>query len=273
VASGRPLRHTRPVPEVLEVELARRAVAPLLPGARVRRVATTDPIVVGPGVDELVAGVRLLGLGRIGKQLVLATERGPVGVHFGMTGRWLVDDVSTIGELAYSSRSSHERWDRWVLELAVGRRVTRRLRLHDPRRLARVVVAPPVQRLGPDALTLTRTELAAALARRAAPLKAVLLDQTAVAGLGNLLVDEVLWWAGLDPRRPGRSLDADEVRTLHAQVRRRLPVMMRRGGSHTGVLSPDVRGISGWPCPRDGTPMERSVVGGRTTIWCSLHQT
>ena len=61
--------------------------------------------------------------------------------------------------------------------------------------------------LGPDALTLTRRELAAALARRRAPLKAVLLDQTAVAGLGNMLVDEVLWWAGLDPRRPAALAD------------------------------------------------------------------
>lgn len=264
------------VPEVLEVEAARRAVGPLVTGARVRRVVVTDPLVVGPGVDELVGGVRLLGLDRVGKQLVLVTERGPVGVHFGMTGRWLVDDVSTIGELAYGSRTTNPRWDRWALDLATrspgGRPVVRRLTLHDPRRLARVVVAPDVARLGPDVLTLTRAQLAAALAGRAAPLKAVLLDQTAVAGLGNLLVDEVLWWAALDPYRPARSLGAEEVRVLHTQIRRRLPVLMRRGGSHTGTLSPEVRAVRDGPCPRDGAPLRRVTVGGRTTVWCAVHQ-
>jgi formamidopyrimidine-DNA glycosylase len=258
------------VPEVLEVELARRVVAPLIIGWRVRRVLVTDPIVVGPGVDELVPGARVESVSRVGKQLVVDTDRGPVGVHFGMTGRWLVDDVSPIGELAYGSGSTDSRWDRWVLELSRGRR-SLTLRLHDPRRLARVVVGPEVDRLGPDALTLTRPDLAAALGRRSAPLKAVLLDQEAIAGLGNMLADEVLWWSGLDPRRPARSLTPSEVAVLHSQVRRRLPIMMRRGGSHTGVLTPAVRG-GGDVCPRDGAPLARATIGGRTTVWCSLHQ-
>ena len=99
----------------------------------------------------------------------------------------------------------------------------------------------------------------------------MLLDQTAVAGLGNMLVDEVLWWAGLDPHRPAASLTADEVAALQRAIRRRLPVMGRRGGSHTGTLSPAVRGAGG-PCPRDGAVLRRDVVGGRTTIWCGDHQ-
>ena len=72
-----------------------------------------------------------------------------------------------------------------------------------------------------------------------------------MAGLGNMLVDEVLWWAGLDPQRPARSLTADEVAALQRSIRRRLPVMLRRGGSHTGTLSPAVRAAVGL-CPRDG---------------------
>lgn len=260
------------MPEVLEVELARRGVADVLGGALVRRVLVTDDLVVGPGVDDVIAGAEIERLDRVGKQLILVTDRGPVGVHFGMTGRWLLDDVSTIGELAYGSGSDHARWDRWVLEVKpAGRRAVRRLRLHDPRRLARVRLDPDVDRLGPDALSLTRRQLHAALARRTAPVKAVLLDQEAIAGLGNMLVDEVLWWSGTDPRRPARSLDADEVAALQSAIRRRLPVMLRRGGSHTGVLSPDVR-HGDVPCPRDGAPFRRAVVGGRTTLWCSAHQ-
>ena len=147
----------------------------------------------------------------------------------------------------------------------------RRVRLHDPRRLGRVRLDPDLSRLGPDVLTLRRGELVRALAHRRAPVKAVLLDQGAIAGLGNLLVDETLWWASLDPRRRADTLDAIELETLHRTIRRRLPIMMRRGGSHTGTLSPAVRAIGG-PCPRDGGPLARMTVGGRTTVWCPSHQ-
>ena len=184
-----------------------------------------------------------------------------------MTGRLLVDDEAAIDRLAYSGRSRDPVWDRWAVRLDDGRLV----RLHDPRRLGRVRLDPDLSRLGPDALTLRRAELAAALAGRRAPLKAVLLDQSAIAGLGNLLVDEILWWASLDPRRPAGSLPPDEVGGLQRTIRRRLPIMMRRGGSHTGTLSPVVRS-SGGQCPRTARRSRASRVGGRTTVWCPSHQ-
>ena len=125
-------------------------------------------------------------------------------MHFGMTGRLLRDGAAAaIDRLAYGAASDDERWDRWVARLDDGSRV----RFHDPRRLGRIWLHPSFDALGPDALTLTRRQLAAALAGRRAPLKAVLLDQGTIAGLGNMLVDEVLWWAGLDPHRRAASLD------------------------------------------------------------------
>jgi formamidopyrimidine-DNA glycosylase len=257
------------MPEILEVELARRALVPLV-GSRVVAVEASDPLVVGPGVDDVIRGARLVDVARRGKQLVLDTSHGPVGVHFGMTGRWLIDGVSPLGELAYGSRSDATGWDRWALRLRQAK-TSVNLRLHDPRRLARVVLDPDVERLGPDALGLTKGELRDALAGRRTALKAVLLDQTAVAGLGNLLVDEVLWWSGLSPLRIARELDDAEVARLHTQIRRRLPVMLRRGGSHRGELSPVVRAALG-VCPRDGRPLARTAVGGRTTVWCPAHQ-
>src|SRR5688500_7655171 len=238
-----------------------------LVGGQVLRVERTDPLVVTEGVDAMIRGATVTGFDRRGKQLVLVTDGPSVGIHLGMTGRVLLDDVSTIGKLAYGGRDDHPRWDRWALLFRSGRR----LRLHDPRRLARVVLDPDLARLGPDALTLRRADLAEALHRRRAPLKAVLLDQHAIAGLGNMIVDEVLWWAGLDPHRVAGDLSGEEVCNLHAQLRRRLPVMLRRGGSHTGTLSPVVRMHLG-PCPRDGHQLVRSVVGGRTTVWCPVHQ-
>lgn len=261
-----PVCQTSPVPEILEVELTRRGVAPVV-GRRVESVERTDPLVVGDGVDIEIVGSVITGLDRVGKQLVVLTDGPTVGVHLGMTGRLLVDDISTIGELAYGAGSDAARWDRWVLALSGGMR----LRLHDPRRFARVVLDADLSRLGPDALTLRRRALAAVLAGRKAPLKAVLLDQHAIAGLGNMLVDEVLWSCGLDPRRVAGGLTDEEIVNLHRTIRRRLVAMMRRGGSHTGRLSPSVRAPGG-VCARDGTPLARAVVGGRTTVWCPQHQ-
>ena len=101
-------------------------------------------------------------------------------------------------------------------------------------------------------------------------LKARLLDQRRVAGLGNLLVDEALWRAGLSPLREARSLDAPESARLHRNIRRTLAVLGERGGSHTGDLQP--ARVRGGCCPRDGTPLRREQVGGRTTYWCPEHQ-
>jgi formamidopyrimidine-DNA glycosylase len=260
-------RQTRPVPEILEVELTRRAAQELL-GRRVVAVERTDPLVVVGDVDDVVRGALLEGLDRRGKVLVVHTDGPSLGLHFGMTGRLLRSGApAAIERLAYGAGSDDERWDRWVVTLDDGSR----LRFHDPRRLGRVWTSPDLDLLGPDALALTRAELAAALAGRRAPLKAVLLDQSAVAGLGNMLVDEVLWWAGLDPRRRARSVAPEDVAVLHRAIRRRLPVMLRRGGSHTGTLSSEVRAAVA-TCPRDGAPLERTLVGGRGTIWCRAHQ-
>jgi formamidopyrimidine-DNA glycosylase len=255
------------VPEVLELELTRRAALELV-GRRIVAVERTDPLVVDPGVDDAVRGCRIEGVDRRGKVLELATDGPAIGLHFGMTGRLLRDGTAAaVDRLAYGASSDDERWDRWVARLDDDSR----LRFHDPRRLGRVWLEPDLDRLGPDALTLTRAQLERALAGRRAPLKAVLLDQEAVAGLGNMLVDEVLWWAGLDPRRPAASLGPDDVAALQRTVRRRLPVMLRRGGSHTGTLSPERRGAGG-RCPRDGAELQRDLVGGRTTVWCPTHQ-
>jgi formamidopyrimidine-DNA glycosylase len=254
------------VPEVLEVELTRRAAGSLV-GRRFVAVERTDALVVASGVDEAVVDTMIEALDRRGKVLAVHTDGPTVGLHFGMTGRLLRDDTPVALErLEYGSLGEDARWDRWVARLDDGSR----LRFHDPRRLGRIWLEPQLDVLGPDALSLTRRQLEMALHGRRAPVKAVLLDQAAVAGLGNMLVDEVLWWAGIDPHRPAGALTPSEVAELHRVIRRRLPVMLRRGGSHTGTLSPTQR--AGGVCPRDGGELRRDVVGGRTTVWCPAHQ-
>jgi len=142
--------------------------------------------------------------------------------------------------------------------------------MRDPRRLGGVILDPDEELLGPDALTLTLRQLRAALGESTAPLKARLMDQHRIAGLGNLLTDEILWRAGLDPQRPARSLGEDEVRRLHRHIRAGLDRLWERGGSHTGDLQVERR--RGGVCPKDGTALSRRTIGGRTTYSCPLHQ-
>jgi formamidopyrimidine-DNA glycosylase len=89
--------------------------------------------------------------------------------------------------------------------------------------------------------------------------------------LSTPAADEVLWWAGIDPHRSADGLDDADVDRLAHAIRRRLPIMLRRGGSHRGTLSPAVRAECP-PCDRDGCPLQRDTVGGRTAVWCPQHQ-
>lgn len=255
------------MPEILEVELYRRAAEAVV-GARVLVAEARDELVVADrSLPDALSGRRIEAAHRHGKLLLLLTDGPTVGVHFGMTGRLVIGDHGPIGALAYGASCDEPRWDRFVLHLDDGRR----LRLSDPRRLARVWVDPDTTALGPDALTLRLADLRCAVSGRAAPIKAVLLDQQVIAGLGNLLTDEVLLRSGLDPARPARSLTDVELGRLHRAIRKALPSLLVRGGSHQGRLSVDHR-HAGAPCPVDGTPLQRRTIGGRTTFSCPLHQ-
>jgi len=187
-----------------------------------------------------------------------------LGVHLGMSGRVLIDGEEAGDPLIYASNRHVPEWVRFGLRFGDGGA----LALRDPRRLGAVELDPDEDRLGPDALTLTKRELDPVLTKSRAPLKAVLMDQSRVAGLGNLLVDEALWRAGLDPARSAASLDAEERRTLHRAIRDTVRVLGRRGGSHTGDNPRDLD----VPCPREGAALIRRTVGGRTTFSCPVHQ-
>jgi formamidopyrimidine-DNA glycosylase len=168
--------------------------------------------------------------------------------------------------LEYSSNRDETAWDRFTIEFDGGGR----LRINDPRRLGGVELDPVESRLGPDAFTLRRADLRRALHSRA-PVKAVLLDQHRIAGLGNLLADECCWRAGIDPARIANELSEAEIGRLHRAIRSALPAMLETGGSHSGRLDVALR-VRGTVCPRDGTPLLRRTIGGRTTYSCPVHQ-
>ncbi len=254
------------MPEGLEAEIHRRA-AEVLVRRRISAVtvdaACGDPVALGG-----LVGARVLGVGRAGKHVIVRTSAGDLGMHFGMTGRLIVDGVPAMGGLEYGSNRDDPAWDRFTM---VAGRVA--VRVNDPRRWSRYTLDPDVGALGVDLLA-DREALGGALAavrHRRAPVKAVLLDQSVIAGVGNLIADEVLFTAGIDPRVSFCDLDDMRFARLVDAVARRPAEMLAAGGSHTGVLGPPVRHPGGG-CPLDGAPLERVTVGGRTTFICPVHQ-
>lgn len=256
------------MPEGLEAETWR-AASEVTIGRAIVRVVVDDRF-APPGFAEEVTGEAITGVRRVGKIVLLDTTGPTIGLHFGMTGRLIVDGHAPIDRLQYASARDDSAWDRLIVFGAEGE--VPMLRLNDPRRLGHVSLDPDTASLGVDFTAVTPRRLSGALDRRRAPIKTLLLDQTVVAGLGNFCADEVLWWSAIAPHRPGDQLTADDVERLSGAIRRRLPIMLRRGGSHTGVLSPTVREACS-PCGRCGQPLRRDRLGGRTTVWCPGHQT
>jgi formamidopyrimidine-DNA glycosylase len=270
------------VPEILEVEATRRAVAAHALQRTIASVDAPDAWYLKRGltptvISAVLPGRRFVAARRHGKLLLLDTSAadgraddpvpGPtVGLHLGMTGRVLVDGTPTGDPLRFAANRDTPAWHRFTVRFTDGGTLTMR----DPRRLGAVLLDPDETRLGIDAFDLTTAQLRDRLTSRRTPVKAALLQQRDVAGLGNLLVDEILWRARIDPRREAASLDAPEHRRLAAAVRTTLRTLGRRGGSHTGDLM-DARHPDG-RCPRDGTRLRHATVGGRSTWWCPRHQ-
>jgi formamidopyrimidine-DNA glycosylase len=263
------------MPEILEVEryraFAERALErPItkvwMVDARYGRGGTTPARLRAALVGRSFTAAR-----RRGKLMLLDTDGPTLGVRFGMTGGLAIDGEEALDRLLYGPGVFGEQWVRARIFFEDGGF----LLFHDPRRFGSLELAPDESKLGPDALTVTRAELAAALrippgrTAPAAPLKARLMDQDRLAGIGNLLADEILWRAALDPRRRD-ALDDEELKNLHKTLRATLRELGREGGSHMGDLQDERH--SGGRCPLDGTELSVATVGGRTTYWCPKHQ-
>jgi formamidopyrimidine-DNA glycosylase len=247
------------LPELPEAERARQQLDRVL-GREIVAVDDRDTYVCRPHAPGEIAaalvGHRLTATHRRGKFLWVETDGGPeLGLHLGMAGRIAVDEAE-----------APRAWDRFVLEFADGGRMA----LRDKRRLSRAVLEPDFSHVGPDAAEIGRDAFRARFGRGAAPLKARLLDQGVVAGVGNLLADEILWRARLSPRRPAGDLSTGDLDRLRRTIRAAMRDAIRRGGAHTGHLNPHRH--PGGSCPRCGTALERATIGGRTTFWCPACQ-
>jgi formamidopyrimidine-DNA glycosylase len=271
------------VPELPEVESARSVIERAALGRRIVAVDDSDSYVCRPHppgeIGRALVGRRLTVAHRQGKSMWCETsgvgrKRSPgptLGIHLGMSGKIVIanpngDEIDG-GDYWEGGRARGDyRYSRFALTFADGGR----LMLVDPRRLGRVRLDPPVELLGPDAAKITPAGFRAAISHGTAPVKARLLDQHALAGVGNLLADEILWLAKVNPARPVRELTRAELDRLLRALRRAVAAALRKDGVHTLTIIPFRK--AGAMCPRDGAPMTKGTVGGRTTWWCSREQ-
>ena len=269
------------MPELPEVETVRRQLEPVLVGRRFDRVEISDPRLVRPFEPVAVAaeleGERVAEVDRRGKYLIFRFESGRVLlVHLRMTGSF---------RHRRNGMGEDDPHRRAVVRLDDGSDVAYR----DVRRFGTWLLVEPdelepylADRLGEEPLLtgFTPARLARRLAGRRAPVKAALLDQRTLAGLGNIYVDEALWRARIHPKRPARDLDANDVRRLHGAIRSVLKTAIERRGStlrdystprgRRGSMQREfkVYGRENQPCDRCGTPIEKTRAGGRGTWYC-----
>lgn len=253
------------MPELPDVEGFRRHLARALPDRRVRRVEVRDPGVLrnttAQGLGRQLHDHRFEAPRRHGKWLILPTDGPALLVHSGMTGH----------PHFAPSDADDEPMERLVVGLDRGE-----LRYTDQRKLRGVwiaddddAIADIVGDQGPDALAIDLDTFVERLAGRRGALKPALMDQTVLAGLGNLLSDEICWQARIEPTRPVPDLAPDDVRRLHTTMRRVLRTSVRH--ERVPALPRWLTGVRDDPdphCPRCGTALRRGRSGGRTTLWC-----
>ena len=274
------------MPELPEVETVRRFLAPVVEGRRFVDVEVRHPRTGRRNTNPADVADRLRGrvierLDRHGKFLLGHLDSEMTWVtHLGMSGRVVIAKPGDAEVL-----HTH-----FVARTNDGAEV----RLVDPRTFGFVAVFTPEElvtqlNLGRDALSdLPRTpQLTAALDGRTAPIKSLLLDQRIIAGLGNIYADEVLHLARVRPTRPGGSLSPLEMAKLRRSIKPLLEAGIAAGGTSLNDLAyllPDgqagdyldrlrVYGREGQPCRRCGTPIQRVVVGGRSSYFCPQCQT
>lgn len=303
------------MPELPEVEHLRRSLEPHLLGRHVRSAALRRRDVcdsfefrgssarrVRTSPAHLLEGAAITHLLRHGKQLAIVADSGAVlVVQLGMSGRLTIADPSEP-----LPKHTHATWS---LEQPSTDRVRGRagstnraplvapssprlLLFTDPRRFGGLTTYPSLEllhqhrwaALGPDALTITDTELTQRLAQTNRAIKAALLDQEILAGVGNIYADEALFEARIAPTTIARTIPAAPVSALAAAFRLVLGRAVAAGGSTlrnyvdasgqpgTAQAGHQVYGRAAQPCLRCGSPLRSGVIAQRTTVWCSQCQ-
>lgn len=273
------------MPELPEVEITRRHLESTMVGrtfaeVRLTHVRTARHNASPAEVETRLRHRKVIAVGRHGKFLEVSLDDGQVMVaHLGMSGRWSINDDEEVPHTHFTGVLDDGSTVRFIDPRTFGF-----VAVYDEEDLAQSGVG----RLGPDAWTdpPAADELAARLSDRSATIKALLLDQGPMAGLGNIYADEALFGAGIHPLIPGGELSRDDCERLLAAVSDVLDVAIAHGGTtldDLAYLLPDGRagdnmarlrvyGREGEPCDDCGTPIERVVVRARSTHFCPTCQ-
>jgi len=283
------------MPELPEVDAARVLLRRVAAGRTISRVwCARDPIVFEAlpprRFRQALLGRRVRGVGRHGKHLWLELDERPWPCfHFGMTGGFHAPRTQGV-RLVSSGHRTEDAWPPRFVKLRLTFDDGGELAMSDARRLGRIRLRAdprsesPISELGFDALlglpSLAR--FSALLAERSAPVKALLLDQGPISGLGNIYADEALHIAGIHPLRPGNSLSPEDLERLRTAVVQVLSIAIENGGTSLDDLAyllPDgsegenldqllVYGRADLPCGNCGTPIERIVIRARSSHFC-----
>ena len=265
------------MPELPEVETVKNELLPYVVGHNITGVTLFwEGIVRQPSVKEFCSrliGQEITGVARRGKYLILRLTSGDLlFIHLKMSGSLLVDQ----------DLSEPSKYTRAIIHLDKGTNIFFR----DPRKFGTMQLVKDsnsiISKLGPEPLetSFTPQALAQRLAKRKAPIKAVLLDQNFIAGIGNMYADEALFAARLHPRRPSGSLSPDEIERLHRAIQQVLwSAISNKGASVNTYFRPggelgtahfqfQVAHRGGKPCPACGVPIQRRPIRNRCTYFC-----
>ena len=274
------------MPELPEVEHARKCLARWLTGATIAKVRVVDDRIL----DEAVSSVRVVkalanrtvtSVERRGKWLRIVLDRGFVFSHLGMTGKWVAAAERE------PVRFEKVRFDLSHEQSPARSREPAHVCYVDPRLFGRFVVAredlAAWNELGPDPLLdgIDVAVLRAGLARRKIAIKPALLDQSLLAGVGNIQATEALWFARVDPRKKCPNLTPAEVAAIARGIRRsiRATLALQEGPTlryvaESGAKNPfTIYGHGGDPCPRCKTRLAKILLAGRGTVFCPACQT
>ncbi len=287
------------MPELPEVEVTRRQLEPLLVGRRIAHVVTTLPsyffLTPPASLRRRLRGRSVDALDRVGKYMVARLDNGErLLLHLGMTGQIFgagIPGVRLLSSTAGASLTPEQQLEAFRPD----KHTHLRLRFddhgpevffRDARKFGKVQLvrpgepSPRLDRLGPDALAARGADLFAAVRARRVPIKSLVLDQSLLAGVGNIYADEALFLAGVRPTRPGRRVTRAECDRLANAIRRVLRRSIATGGSSiSDYVQPDgssgayqderrVYGREGEPCPRCRTRIRRCVIGQRSAHYC-----
>ena len=280
------------MPELPEVETVRRGLAPVMEGRKIERLETRRPDLRFPfpeNFESRVSGTKLMRLGRSAKFLTAELSSGEVLImHLGMSGRFTIDG----GAAAQFAIDTHtnEKHDHVVFHIEGGARVT----YNDPRRFGFMELWPAqtfdayprLKALGPEPLSngFHADYLSGALSGKNTPIKTALLDQSIIAGLGNIYVCEALFRAGISPKRKAATIPGKRADRLSPAINAIIAEAIDAGGSSISDFAStdgslgyfqhafDVYDREGKPCKKCEKPIKRIVQGGRSSFYCSSCQ-